>query len=81
MAHTTFELTISKVDGPLYAGPAESVTLPGAAGELTVYAKHEPLIALLKKGTITVRGGEGPRTIDIERGLLEVSGTSVTVLV
>jgi F-type H+-transporting ATPase subunit epsilon len=77
----TFTLTISEVSGPLFQGEAHSATFPGAAGELTILAKHEPLIALLKKGTITVRESEGVKEFNVEKGLLEVSQNRVTVLV
>jgi F-type H+-transporting ATPase subunit epsilon len=78
---TTFTLTISRVDSLLFRGDAQSVTLPSASGQLTILAKHEPLIALLKKGIITVRTGGEEKQFEIEKGLLEASNSHVTVLV
>lgn len=76
-----FTATISKVDGPLFSGTAHSMTLPAVEGEMTILANHEPLISMLKKGTITVRDSEGEKTFSIEKGLLETSNGQVTVLV
>lgn len=76
----TFALTISKVDEQLFNGDANSVTLPGAKGQLTVLAHHEPFIALLDKGVITVRS-ENETKFEITRGMCEISNNQVTVLV
>lgn len=81
MTQATFTLTISEVDDLLFDGEAHSVTVPGAMGEMTLLAKHEPLIALLKAGTITVRTGEGEQQFAIKKGLLETSNNRVTILV
>ncbi len=75
------QLIITRVDGPLFNGPAYSVTLPGAEGEMTVLPEHEPVISPLTAGAITIRSADGEQTINIEKGTLEVSDNQVTVLV
>ncbi len=81
MQTNTFSLTISKVNELLFTGEVHSVTLPGSEGELTILAHHEPLISMLKAGTITVRSNDETKQFPIERGLLEASSGQVTVLV
>ena len=78
---TTFKLTISKVSELLFSGEAISVTVPGSEGELTLLARHEHLITMLKAGTITVRDGEVTKQFTIEKGMLETSNGQVTILV
>lgn len=75
-------LTISRVDMPVFDGPVRSVTVPGAAGEMTLLAGHAALISPLKAGTITIRqeGGE-EETVSIEGGTLEVSDNRAIVLI
>ncbi len=74
-------LVIAKVNETLFSGEAESVTLPGAAGELTVLGHHEPLITTLKEGVITVRvKGEAEQTFAIVGGVLEVRTDGATVI-
>ena len=81
-AQKTFQLIIAKVNEQLYNGAAESITVPGSEGELTLLAHHEALISILKAGTITVRGGAtGLQQFSITNGILEVSNNQLTVLV
>jgi F-type H+-transporting ATPase subunit epsilon len=77
------KLVIAKVDKVFFDGECQSVTLPGAAGELTVLGHHEPLITTLKEGIITVRAAElenGQMTFSIIKGLLEVRSDGATVI-
>lgn len=76
-------LVIAKVDQVFYDGECQSVTLPGAAGELTVLGHHEPLITTLKEGMITVRAQNlenGEITFPIVKGILEVRPDGATVI-
>lgn len=75
-------LTISRVDMPLFDGMAASVTVPGAAGEMTLLADHAAIISPLRAGTIVIRleGGE-EETVPIESGTLEMSRNHATILV
>jgi F-type H+-transporting ATPase subunit epsilon len=74
------KLVIAKVDQNLFDGEVESVTLPGAAGEMTVLHNHEPLITTLKKGNITVRTGADEKVFAVESGVLEVRHDGATVI-
>lgn len=77
----TFHLTIASVGETRFDGAAVSATLPGAAGEFTILAHHEPIVTTLKPGTITVRIPEGePKQFPVESGVLECSGSRVVVL-
>jgi F-type H+-transporting ATPase subunit epsilon len=79
----SLQLTITSVDRALFSGPVHSITVPSHEGELTLLARHEPLITLLREGNITVRESETgtPQTISIVGGILETSNNQVTVLV
>ncbi len=81
MIQKTFTLIIAKVNEQLFHGEAHSVTLPSSEGEITVLAHHTPLIATHKAGTITVGSETGKQEYVIEKGILEISNNSVTVLV
>jgi F-type H+-transporting ATPase subunit epsilon len=76
-------LVIAKVDQVYFDGEADSVTLPGAEGVLTVLGHHEPLITTLKQGTIVVHATNlegGQVTFPITSGLLEVRADGATVI-
>ncbi len=76
------KLTISKIDKVLFSGEAESVTVPGRAGEMTILAHHMPLITTLKEGNIIVKQKEGdPVEYPVTSGFLEVGKTETVILV
>ena len=45
-------------DRTLWSGTAERVIAPSVEGEIGLLAGHEPVLALLKAGTVRVRTGE-----------------------
>lgn len=83
MAHyTPFTVVITTVAGSLYDGLATRVTLPSADGVTTILAQHEPMIALLKKGTIIlIDESEKEQQFIIENGVLEVSNDKAIILI
>ena len=84
----TFHLVIASIGETRFDGPALSATISTTAGEITVLAHHEALVATLKPGKITVRehasseGGSasGGKEFQIDGGVLEVSGNRAVVL-
>lgn len=75
-------LTISRVDMPVFDGEVVSVTVPGLSGEMTLLADHAPIISPLKGGVILIKreGGE-EESVSIEVGTLELSNNNATILV
>lgn len=77
----TYRLVIASVGETRFDGPVLSATIPTTGGEITVLAHHEPLIATLKEGSITVRETLGdPKQFHVEGGVLECSGNRAVVL-
>ncbi len=75
------KLTISKIDQVLFSGEAESVSVPGTAGVMTILSHHMPLITTLKKGTIIVKSKDAkPESFAIERGFVEVGKEETAIL-
>ena len=66
----------------LYAGAANFVVLPASEGEMGVYAKHEPVVATLKPGSIRVteEGSKEPTSFIVDGGYAQVEGDKVTIL-
>ena len=75
------QLTISKVDEPVFTGEVVSVTVPGSEGEMTVLANHEPFISALKAGIITIKTTDSTETISIDAGTMEVSHNQAIILI
>ena len=77
----TFHLVITSVTGASFDGRAESVTVPGSEGVMTVLANHEPFISTLKEGMALVKDDMGTEsTYAVEGGVIECAGNRVTVL-
>ncbi len=76
------KLTIAKIDKILWSGEAESVSVPGTDGMMTILSHHMPLITTLEKGEIRVKTKEGGlESFPIEKGMLEVNKEETVILV
>lgn len=76
------QLTIARVDAPVFSGGVVSVTVPGTEGEMTIMADHEAIISALKEGTITYRLPEGrDETVSLTFGTLELRDNHATILI
>lgn len=80
MSKEVLYLTIARVDGLVFDGEVDSVTLPGSEGQMTLLARHEPLISPLKAGQIIVRKGESEETFEVQDGILEIRDSKATVV-
>ncbi len=81
MAENTFHLVIASVGETLFDNLAQSVVVPGSAGEMTILPHHEPIVTTLNTGAISVKNQEGTvEKFDIESGVLECANNRVVVL-
>ena len=60
---------------------ANSVTVPGADGDITVLPKHVHLLTLLKEGIIAMKHGDKEDFLAIGGGYLETNGKEANILV
>ncbi|GAA3863928.1 F0F1 ATP synthase subunit epsilon [Celeribacter arenosi] len=59
---------------------ATEVRIPGAEGDLTAMAGHEPTILSIRPGVLTVNGDNGEEQFIVVGGFAEVAAGSVSVL-
>ena len=52
--HPKFSISVVTPEGPAFAGEAEMIVVPGAAGEIGVLARHAPLVAMLNAGSTRI---------------------------
>lgn len=59
----------------------DSITVPSAAGEITILPHHEHLLSLLQEGVITIRSKNEEEYMAIGGGYLETDGKTINILV
>lgn len=77
-------LTIDVVapDQVLWSGSGERVIAPTVEGEIGLLAGHEPVLSVLKHGTVRVRGGaDGDAEFDIDGGFVSFDHNVITIVV
>ncbi|MFC0284410.1 F0F1 ATP synthase subunit epsilon [Camelimonas abortus] len=64
----------------LFSGEVEAVIVPSVNGDITVLAKHAPLMAVLKPGVITVETPGKAQAIFVRGGFADVRPEGLTIL-
>ncbi len=77
----TTQLAVVAAEHNVFAGEADMVLAPSAAGQLGILPRHAPLLTLLVPGTLHIRQGDSERLLAISGGFLEADQTHVTALV
>ncbi len=67
-------------DRIVYQGDADSVLIPGAAGEMGILPHHSPVLTTLQFGIVRVRAGGEDLFFTVAGGVAEVQPDHVTVL-
>lgn len=73
-------VVIARVHENLFDGEALSLSAKTTEGDLTILPKHEPFVANLAPGPVTLHTTEGEQKFDVSEGVLEVSNNQATVL-
>lgn len=74
-------LEITTPEETVFQGDAVSVSLPTPDGEITVLDRHLPLITIVIPGTAVVRSADAEQLFAVTRGLAEIDGQNVRLLV
>ena len=79
---TTMHVDVVSGEEAIYSGVAEFIVAPAYEGEIGVYARHAPMIALIKAGTLRITpAGKGEEVLlFVSGGMIEVQPHTVTVL-
>ncbi len=78
MAKINFKIiTMERV---VYEDEVEQVTIPTAAGEITVLPRHAPLVSLLKPGELRIRKDGYDVLLSVSTGFVEVRPKSEVII-
>jgi F-type H+-transporting ATPase subunit epsilon len=64
-----YQLDVVSVNGNVFSGEVKEVTLPGISGEITVLARHMPIVAPLTTGEVIIRTQNDAFFLSIGRGV------------
>ncbi len=77
----SFAVDVVSPERTLWSGEATLVVARTPDGEIGVMADHEPVMAALTTGAVTVDGADGERTtIAVHGGFLQILDNQVTLL-
>ena len=74
-------LDITTPERQMFSGEADAISLPTPDGEITILPHHIPLISIVVPGSILVRRGKEEQLFAVSRGVVEIDGTTVHVMV
>lgn len=77
-----FEVYIVAADRPIWSGQAHSVTIPASEGGMGILPNHEPVMTVIKRGTVSVTDPQGRRlAFDVADGFIAFDSNKLTVAV
>lgn len=78
---SSFHFEIVAPEKLIFSGSVESVILASSEGEMTVFANHAPLMAMLKPGVITINEEQGAvQKLFVRGGFADIAPGGLTVL-
>ena len=76
------QVNIGAADHPVWHGTAKSVTIPASEGEMGILADHEPVLTVIKGGTVSVVDPAGERhAFEVSDGFISFDFNKLTVAV
>lgn len=73
-------LDVVSAEESIYSGTVEELIAPGSMGDLGILPNHSQLISTLKAGELRYVTDQGPQSLFVAGGILEVQPSIVTVL-
>ena len=79
---TIMKVNIVAADRPLWNGDATSVTIPASEGGMGILPNHEPVLTVIKQGTVTVvEPDDNRRMFEVTDGFISFDSNKLTVAV
>ena len=78
----TMQVNVVSTTEVLWTGEASGVSAPSLDGDLGILTGREPVLAVLKPGTVRITPVSGQRvTLSVQQGFISVDEDTVTVVV
>lgn len=76
----TFQVSLVSPESLLFAGEVDQVDVPGAEGDMGIFAGHAPMVTTLRPGIVTIFRGSTREPVVITGGFAEVGPGGLTIL-
>lgn len=76
----TLQFDLVSPERKLASFEATEVQVPGAEGDLSAMAGHEPVITTLRPGVLRAIGADGTKSFVVTGGFAEINGEAISVL-
>jgi len=67
-------------DRVLWSGTADRVVAPSVEGEIGLLPNHEPVLSVLRAGTVRVHGADGDTNVEISGGFVSFDHNVITII-
>jgi F-type H+-transporting ATPase subunit epsilon len=67
-------------DRVLWSGTADRVIAPTVEGEIGLLENHEPVLSVLREGTVRVHGEAGDTAVEISGGFVSFDHNVITIV-
>lgn len=79
---TLMQVNIVAADHPVWHGTATAVTIPASEGGMGILPDHEPILTVIKGGTVSVTDPDGQRHVfEVTDGFISFDSNRLTVAV
>ena len=76
-----FQLDVVSVAGSVFSGEVREVIMPGVSGEITVLARHMPIVTPLTTGEVIVKTSDEDFSLSIGKGVFSFDSGSAKLLI
>jgi F-type H+-transporting ATPase subunit epsilon len=76
-----FQLDVVSVTGSIFSGEVKKVILPGISGEMTVFARHMPIVSPLTTGEVIVITEQEEISLSIGKGVFSFDSGRARLLI
>lgn len=82
MAGQTMSVNIVASDHPVWEGTAKSVTIPAYEGGMGILPDHEPVLTVIREGSVVVNTPEGEQhSFEVTDGFISFDSNKLTIVV
>jgi F-type H+-transporting ATPase subunit epsilon len=75
-----FHAELVSPERKVFSGDVTEVVIPSANGDMGILANHAPIVAVLRPGMLTIKGGASPKSVYVRGGFAEVNAQGLSIL-